>query len=110
MGESAPRRREIVGERLYEAYCVGCHGETGEGDGLHSFTLNPPPANHADSALMSTLSDEYLFQLISNGGSFVGKSPEMPRWRDVLNKNQIENVILYIRTLPKQQASGVSDQ
>ncbi len=94
-------RRELIGERLYRTYCAGCHGETGEGDGLHSFTLNPPPANHADSAFMSKLSNDYLFKVISNGGASVDKSAEMPTWRDVLNKNEIENVIIYIRTLPK---------
>ena len=94
-------RRELIGERLYRTYCTGCHGETGEGDGLHSFTLNPPPANHADSAFMSKLSNDYFFKVISNGGASVDKSAEMPTWRDVLNKNEIENVIIYIRTLPK---------
>ncbi|MEK6570779.1 MAG: cytochrome c, partial [Bacteroidota bacterium] len=89
-------RREIVGERLYLTYCAGCHGETGEGDGLHSYTLNPPPANHADSLFMNALSDQYLFDVISKGGASVGKSPEMPRWKDVLNKNEIENVIIYV--------------
>jgi mono/diheme cytochrome c family protein len=96
-------RREIIGEKLYQTYCAGCHSETGEGDGLHSFALNPPPANHADSALMNTLSDKYLFEVVSEGGTFVGKSPEMPRWKYVLNENQIWNIIVYIRTLPDKQ-------
>ncbi|MEK6571979.1 MAG: cytochrome c [Bacteroidota bacterium] len=96
-------RRELIGERLYRTYCAGCHGETGEGDGLHSFTLNPPPANHADSTFMSKLSNDYLFKVISSGGASVEKSAEMPTWRDVLNKNEIENVIIYIRTLPRRQ-------
>lgn len=104
--ETGLTRREIIGERLYLTYCAGCHGETGEGDGLHSFTLNPPPANHADSSLMSTLSDKYLLEVIRKGGASAGKSPEMPRWGDVLNKNQIENVIIHVRTLPEKKASG----
>lgn len=97
---SEPSRREIIGERLYQKYCAGCHGETGEGDGMHGYTLNPPPADHADSSYMNSLTDEYLFEVISRGGAAAGKSPEMPAWKQVLNNNEIENVIVYIRTLP----------
>ena len=98
--ESESARREIIGERLYQRYCSGCHGTTGEGDGLHSYTLNPPPANHADTAYMNSLSDEYLFEIISNGGASVDKSTEMPRWKDVLGRNDINNVIIYLRKFP----------
>lgn len=98
--ESESTRREIIGERLYQRYCSGCHGTTGEGDGLHSYTLNPPPVNHADTAYMNSLSDEYLFEIISNGGASIGKSTEMPRWKDVLGRNDINNVIIYLRKFP----------
>lgn len=100
-----PTRREIIGERLYQRYCSPCHGTTGEGDGLHSYMLNPPPANHADTVHMNTLSDEHLFEIISDGGAGVGKSPEMPRWNTVLNKNDISNVIMYLRTFPHDESS-----
>ncbi len=70
---------------------------------MHSYTLNPPPANHTDSVYMVSLSDEYLFNVISNGGASVRKSTEMPRWEDMLSKNEIGNLILYIRTLQKKQ-------
>jgi len=105
LAQQEPSRREIIGQRLYLRYCSSCHGESGEGDGLHAYTLNPPPANHADSLFMNALSDEYLFDVISKGGASVGKSPEMPRWKDVLNKNEIENVIIFIRTLSQRQKS-----
>lgn len=95
-------RREIIGQRLYRRYCAGCHGTTGEGDGLHSYTLNPPPANHADTAYMNSLPDKYLFEIISNGGASVSKSTEMPRWKDVLGRNDINNVITYLRKFPRE--------
>lgn len=100
--ENVPTRRELIGERLYRTYCAGCHGETGEGDGLHGFALNPPPANHADSSYMSGLSDEDLVEAIRNGGATVGRSKEMPRWKDTLSKNEIDNLVIYIRTLPNK--------
>lgn len=100
-------RREMIGKRLYFKYCAGCHGETGEGDGMHSYTLNPFPANHTDSSYMNELTDEYLFKIISKGGTSVGKSPEMPRWNLALNANEVWNIIIYIRTLPKKQKLSV---
>ncbi len=100
--ESESARREIIGERLYQRYCSGCHGTTREGDGLHSYTLNPPPANHADTAYMNSLPDEYLFEVIREGGAFTGKSPEMPPWKELLSTSEIENVVLYLRVLPKK--------
>ena len=98
-GDAEATRRAIIGERLYRQYCAGCHGETGEGDGMHSFTLNPPPANHADSSFMSGLSDEYLLKVISSGGASVQKSREMPGWKYVVNEKEIQNIIIYMRTL-----------
>jgi mono/diheme cytochrome c family protein len=50
---------------------------------------------------MNSLSDEYLFEIISNGGAPVGKSTEMPRWKDKLGRNDINNVITYLRKFPR---------
>lgn len=33
------------GREVFRASCVGCHGETGNGDGSAGATLNPPPRN-----------------------------------------------------------------
>jgi cbb3-type cytochrome oxidase cytochrome c subunit/cytochrome c553 len=35
------------GQRVYELYCVGCHGPTGDGRGTAEPYLNPPPLNFA---------------------------------------------------------------
>jgi mono/diheme cytochrome c family protein len=93
-------RIEKVGKNLYDFYCVSCHGERGEGDGIHSYSLDPPPANLADTAYTNTLSDEQLFDVISLGGAGVGKSPAMPPWKQVLSENQIRCIIAYLRLLP----------
>jgi len=51
---------------------------------------------------MNSLSDEYLFEIISNGGASASKSTEMPRWKDVLGRNDINNVITYLRKFPRE--------
>ena len=37
------------GREIFRANCVGCHGETGSGDGAAGATLNPPPRNFRKS-------------------------------------------------------------
>ena len=37
--------RRSSGKRVYETYCVGCHGQNGLGDGEASVFLNPKPRN-----------------------------------------------------------------
>jgi mono/diheme cytochrome c family protein len=39
--------------------------------------------------------------VIAEGGAAVGKSSYMPSWKSTLKPEDIENVIAYIRTLPK---------
>jgi mono/diheme cytochrome c family protein len=36
------------GRRVYETYCIGCHGENGLGDGEAAQFLNPKPRNFVD--------------------------------------------------------------
>ena len=48
---------------------------------------------------MNTVSDEYLFAVIADGGAAVGKSPEMAAWRGTLADAQIWDLIAFIRSL-----------
>ncbi len=38
-----PRELQILGEQVYAAYCRGCHGATGRGDGPMAARMKPPP-------------------------------------------------------------------
>lgn len=37
--------RQVSGRALYEAYCLGCHGSAGQGDGPAAAGLARPPAD-----------------------------------------------------------------
>ena len=50
---------------------------------------------------MDSLSDEYLFLLIRNGGAALGK-PGMPAFGYHLTDDEIRELIRYLRTLPKR--------
>ena len=57
-----------------------------------------------DSAYLQTLPDEYLFQIIKQGGDMLGK-PGMPSWVQELSDREIWDLVIYIRSLaaPPQQ-------
>ena len=93
-------------KRIYATYCSNCHGVSGKGDGLAAKSLPVKPADHTDGKFMSQLSDKYLHDIISKGGSGVGKSPFMPAWGSLLKDQQIHDLTSYMRSLsiPPTQA------
>ncbi len=89
------------GAQSYAIYCATCHGATGDADTPIAQALSPPPTRHDDGAYMRTLTDDYLFKVIKEGGAAVGKSPMMAPWGGSLSDEQIRAVVAFIRTLPK---------
>lgn len=51
---------QTEGKRLYQSYCIGCHGTSGKGDGPAGKTLPVKPADHTNGKKMSQYSDEHL--------------------------------------------------
>ncbi len=87
------------GATLYAMYCSACHGMEGKGDGPGSAALEPKPANHTDTAFMSTLTDEHLYKVIYGGGPAIGKSPLMTPWGSILTEQQIYDLIAHLHVL-----------
>ena len=61
----------------------------------------------SDPARMRTLSDDYIFQIIKQGGASLGK-PGMPSWSQELTDQEIRDLVVYIRSLvrpPEQPQS-----
>src|SRR6266496_2196130 len=96
---SAWAQNAAEGKKLYTAYCSTCHGEIGKGDGVAGASLPVKPADHTNGAAMNQLSDKFLIDIISKGGSGVGKSTFMPSWGAALNDRQVRDVVAYIRSL-----------
>ena len=48
---------------------------------------------------MGSLTDTQLYQVISQGGASVGKSPMMAPWGGVVNEAGIRDLIAFIRKL-----------
>ena len=94
------------GRALYQHYCTTCHGDEGGGDGFNAFNLDPRPRSLADSSFQAQRSDSDLAVAIRSGGGAVGLSTGMPPWGRTLNQRQIENLVIYVRTLRGSSATG----
>ncbi len=82
------------GERIFQQYCVGCHGMTGDGLGPEMKELIVPPANFR-AARSRTKTDMELYLAVKQGVLF---SP-MHGWADRLSNQEMWDVLSYIRTL-----------
>ncbi len=100
---AAPLSYELrLGKDTYQHYCMLCHGESGAGDGFNAFNLDPHPRDYSDPAFQKKKTDAELADAIRRGGAGVGLSPLMPPWGHTLTDAQINQVVLYLRTLERK--------
>ena len=92
-------QNQAEGKKLYLTYCSSCHGDNGKGDGPAAQSLPVKPANHTAGAVMNRLTDKFLMDIISKGGSAVGKSPMMPGWGGQFKENQLRDIVAYVRSI-----------
>ncbi|MBI1995060.1 MAG: cytochrome c, partial [Deltaproteobacteria bacterium] len=97
--DTAGAQNRGEGRKLYVTYCTACHGEKGKGDGMAAQSFPVKPADHTNGAVMNQLSDKFLTDVISKGGSAVGKSSFMPAWGSSFNERQIRDIVAYLRTI-----------
>jgi mono/diheme cytochrome c family protein len=83
------------GEAIFQQYCQGCHGPDGRGGGK-GFMPHVGPLARKD--YIEHLTDEYLAEVIAEGGPAAGKSGFMPAWKSTLSPQAIADVVAYIRT------------
>jgi mono/diheme cytochrome c family protein len=83
------------GEAIFLRYCQGCHGPDGRGGGKGFMPHVGPLARRG---YIETLPDEYLADVIAEGGLAAGKSAYMPSWKTTLTQQDIADVVAFIRT------------
>ncbi len=91
----------MQGKKIFSRYCAPCHGSGGAGDGYNAVNLDPHARDLTDQSevYMAKLSNEEIFEVISQGGRGVDLSPLMPAWGQVFSEDEIWSLIAYIRTL-----------
>ena len=82
-----------AGETIYKSKCAGCHGPDGSGQTSMGKMMKLGDLRAAD---VQKKTDAQLEEIISNG-----KSP-MPAYGKQLSKEQIKDVVAYLRELAKK--------
>jgi mono/diheme cytochrome c family protein len=82
-----------AGRAVYQMYCVGCHGEWGNGGGRVGHVLSPEPRDFTDVIWMSKQTDVYLYSVITNGKS----NTAMPAFKDILTPRESALALRYVR-------------
>jgi mono/diheme cytochrome c family protein len=82
------------GTAMFNTYCVPCHGDSGEGDGLvvqHGFPAPPSLV----SGRAPTMSDAELFSVITNGSGtmppYAAQMDPDDRWKTILHMRKLQN-------------------
>lgn len=94
--ETTLRLSAISGKQVYQARCVLCHGVEGKGDGKMSKIIKEPPPFDLTA---SVVPPEYITLIVYEGGEALGRSKQMPPWKDTLHAAELESVVLYLQTL-----------
>ena len=81
-----------LGQKLYVANCMSCHGPSGKGDGPGGAALEKKPAD-LGARIRAGETDGALFWKITEG-----RSP-MVSWRGSLTETQRWELVNYIKTL-----------
>jgi mono/diheme cytochrome c family protein len=83
--------------RLYLGLCATCHGADGRGSWRATLFLIRP-GNLVDSVRLAGHTDQYLADIIQNGGAPIGR-PGMPAFGGTLSDDDIRALVAYVRTL-----------
>jgi cbb3-type cytochrome c oxidase subunit III len=83
-----------LGMQLYQKYCQVCHGVEGDGDGIMTNLIGMMPMDHTNPNETNSMTNEEIVNSILDG-----KKRYMPAWRGILNQNDVEALVSYIRLL-----------
>jgi len=90
-----------AGQALYQKLCVGCHGDTGKGDGALGDELNPKPADLTDGNWKHGSTDGEIFTAIRNGIRSTG----MKAYGRKMTTHQLWDVVNYLRSIGPKTGS-----
>jgi mono/diheme cytochrome c family protein len=85
------------GKEIYTQACASCHGDDGKGQ-VSGLGVRVPLPDFTWCAFNSEESDRDWTLVVADGGPTVGRSEDMPSFRDSLTEQQITQVVDYLRT------------
>lgn len=100
--------QQAQGKRVFYQYCVWCHADATPAGPSNRSNLTPVPALLNDGSVLNAQADEYMQNVITLGGSAMGKSAMMPPYGRTLTPNDIRAVIAFTRAIaqPPYQPPG----
>jgi len=91
--------QQAQGKRVFYQYCVWCHADATPAGPSNRSNLNPTPPLANDGAAFNPLSGDFLRNIVTLGGSAVGKSALMPSWGKTLSQDDIDAVMAFYRAI-----------
>lgn len=105
--------QEAQGKRVFYLYCVWCHADASPAGPSNRSNVTPTPPLMNDGDKLNGESDEYIQNIITLGGSALGKSAMMPPYGKTLSADEIKAVIAFTRAIaqpPYQKPGRVGSQ
>jgi mono/diheme cytochrome c family protein len=91
------------GQDLYLEKCVLCHGSQGEGWDWSKKVAKPPVPVPDLAKVAPERSNQYLFDVIKDGGEAVGGTKFMPPFGFQLSDQDVRDIVAYIRSLNRNR-------
>ncbi len=100
--------QQSQGKRIFYQQCVWCHADATPAGPSNRSNLTPVPPLMNDGATLNAESDAFMQNIITLGGSALGKSAMMPPYGKTLSPTEIRAVISFARAIaqPAYQKSG----
>jgi mono/diheme cytochrome c family protein len=91
--------QESQGKRIFYQYCVWCHADASPAGPSNRSNLTPVPSLLNDGEQLNGESDEFMQNIITLGGSAMGKSAMMPPYGETLSAKEIKAVVAFTRAI-----------
>lgn len=92
------------GQELYQAACAACHGADGRGASQLMVGFDTPLPDFTDCRFASREPDADWVTVVHEGGPVRGFSEMMPAFGEALAVEEIQSIILYIRSFCRDSA------
>jgi mono/diheme cytochrome c family protein len=100
--------QQSQGKRIFYQQCVWCHADSTPAGPSNRSNLTPVPPLLNEGATLNAESNEFMQNIITLGGSALGKSAMMPPYGKMLSAEDIRSVIAFTRAVaqPPYQPPG----
>jgi mono/diheme cytochrome c family protein len=91
--------QQAQGKRIFYQQCVWCHADATPAGPSNRSNLTPVPPLLNDGATLNAESDQYIQNIVTLGGTAMGKSAMMPPYGRMLSTEEIRSVIAFARAI-----------